>query len=297
MMQHETGSWIKGTLDLLASWFHQESGDGPFQEAQLLRNFVQPAIAEAFSRINLNRKDRVMVRFPITIVTGQTIYPLPPYIQHVWQLTVDSPEGRQLYDSRPRGVLNPFGYNWRIEANTLVLDREPTTGGNISLWISPGGNSWVHYSDDGGAVTTTTTFTLETTPDLGIYDKRTNAYVGQVIRVLGAGVWEDRVIVSQASNVVTVSVPFENSVGGSKRYEVVPMGSAQLWGLVAPIAAEKWAISMNSSQKILQRLSLETAQAFKTAHDNFNDLMARTGSAYDDQTLDSAELEFWGSVR
>lgn len=292
-MMHSTGSYIKSSLELLATWFHQESGEGPFVDERMVRLFIQPAMVEAFSRINLNRKDKIMVRFPITLVSGTKHYSLPPYIQHIWQLTTDDSQGNPYRDHRPRGVLNPCGFGWRIEASTLVLENDPTAGGNISLLISPGGNLWCHYSDDGGEIVTTTTFNLDTAPDLGIYDKRTNAFVGQIIRVLGTNTWEERVITSQSGSTVTVSVPFENSVGAGLRYEIVPQGSAQLWGLVAPIAAEKWAISMNTPAKLLQRYSLETVQAFKTAHDELNSLMARTGTSFDNQTLDNAELMFW----
>lgn len=176
------------------------------------------------------------------------------------------------------GSTGQFEVASRVDDDSVILATSPGSGsGSIA------GRIWAR------------TLTLENAPDYGGVDRRANAYLGQVLRILPASpgrIFEVQVA-SQAVTAagawsVTTRHPFDAGASPSAvPYEVAPAGSQGLWEAVALRATMKLALARRWPQSGMEMLRREYMAAMKTAGDNAAQLESRLGKFYKVDTVDN----------
>jgi len=296
---HSTGAILWSTLEDIAFLFDESWGEGKYDANFAVNRFVQPKIDEVWSRVILTMDNVVLIRHQISILKDVASYELPPQIQEIWRVGLLDDQGDLVAEWRPRGYFHPHGQNWRIEHNQLVFDPKPNVASTAQIDYVPSGDVFVHWHDGTsnlGEVLTTTTFKGTKTPTLGIFDRRANAYVGSILRILGknpndaASVWEEHIIDSQANDVFTTRTVMSSAVSTGYQYEVVPAGYTAIAEAVSMAGASKFGLGRGMSQKKANQIAIEYAEAIKTITDRLSNLNMRFGDHYDRQTIDNPEM-------
>lgn len=134
---------------------------------------------------------------------------------------------------------------------------------------------------------------LAATPTLGVVDRRENAYVGSVLRILPAsGPVEERQITAHyydqptSTWKVEVRTPFSLVAADSVLYEIAPAGSQSLYEAIAAWAALKIGTSFLSRER-QESITLQYRAAIKTIGDNLTYVQSRVPSHYERKTSDS----------
>lgn len=139
-------------------------------------------------------------RYTFEIVADQELYQLPPNISEFHRLCkFNSMTGLPQWEVCPRDRMHPWGPGFQMEGlSRFRLTPIPRTGGeSITIEYVPGGLCMAHQSvmpiytganDTGTQLLTTSGGVLTHTSSdwfLGAYDRRPNAYIGQIVRLLG----------------------------------------------------------------------------------------------------------------
>ena len=140
-------------------------------------------------------------QFPIVLVTDQERYVLPPNIKEVHRYAkLDTTTGLVEWEFIPGSRQDPTGPTVVLEGSSVVRfipAPNDWAGQTITLDYIPGGVMPLHQNvspvydtdnDAGTQILTASSFSLfetNTTWRLGTYDRRPNAYVGEMLRILG----------------------------------------------------------------------------------------------------------------
>lgn len=294
---------LKTVIEKVRFYLDEIAVDAKFEDDFIVRYFVCEAVQQVIARLNLSADDPIVIRHQIDLEVGRQYYQLPPNLQEVWRLTIfDDETGSITADSYPRGEFNPMGPGWSIEGNMLSIRPFPTEELTCQLFYVPTGDVGIHYhsgtSSLGAVGSDNLTFTLATSPTLGVYDRRPEAYAGMILRVLPPnGVWQERIIATHSTNTVVVRQAFSPTLAStvSIPYEIAPVWSQALYSAIALAVAMNMAVGRNVSQVKMQYLQTQYKIAMKTAKDAVGFRQMRTGKSFLRETIDNPDTKWgWG---
>lgn len=294
-----SGSLLRTFVKRVRFLADEPSDDALYTDDDVINHFFAPAYSDVWSRLNMGSQGRVLLRHELTVTTGVEFYDLPPNIGRVIRLSrIDT--GGEVYDDLvPRSEFSPLGPGWSIQGNTLAIRPFPIGTGTVVVWYIPSGSVQAHFSITGGLYATDTTnktFTLGT-PTLGQLDRRVNGYAGQMLRVLGASVHQERIIESHD--------PSTGRVVLRRPLDPVPATSNVTYE-IAPLVDESFmqAISLRGAMLMLamkrggggQRAALEQEYraAMKSVLDNASYVQARQRTTYQKGTVDNRDIREMG---
>lgn len=292
---HSSGSFILTVVTRIRAYLDDADLASKYDEDFITRHVITPAIQDVMARLSLMRTDPILLRYDIDLEAGQEYYQLPPAVASIWRLVKMDSDGLIEWEDTPRGEFHPNGPNWAVEGNLLAIRPHPTVDDTLTLWYVPSGDFVPHYSAAGGAVAADNlTLTLDTTPDYGPIDRRTNALAGSILRILpAAGAWQERIIASSTATAVVVRNEFDPSLASTSgiRYEIAPPMKQYLWEAIALAAAMKMATYKAVSGARRQGMEIEYRKAMKTCKDMAGMAQGRNSGAWEKATVDNGNLE------
>lgn len=294
-----TNSVLKEAIERVRIDLDEPSVDAKFSDTQIARMFLIPASTESMSQVNMQADNPVIFRMAFPIVQGQEYYDLPPCVQQILRLAKLDHDGSLSMERLPRGEFNPLGPGVSLEGNTLAIRPFPsTTDQDWVLYYIPSGDIQPHYSSagvinsaDGADIIRIAT--ALTGSDVGTIDRRSNAYVGQVLRILPAtGIVQERIIDRHFLDGSTWKVHTRTPLNpipanGAVAYEIVPFVASHFWVMVARKAAIDMGNSRNISDSNMRRKYLQYESAKKTVLDIFSNMNGRTGKYFQSVTQDN----------
>lgn len=293
---HSTGSILKDIVNRMSLQLNVLFGTGKLNESDLMA-VLHPAFEEALNRVSFSDDRRVIVRYRVSLVADQEYYTLPPTVDRVVKLAAVDDNGDEMWEYDARNDHHPQGPVWALDGRNLRMDPIPKNASNLDVWFVPSASFGFHFSDDGGTINSATSFTLDSTlggnEDLGIYDRRPNAYVGAMLRVLPAsGAWDETVVTAQDGTTLTLRDNLSVSSGSTQRYELVPTYLQPMSELVALIACLKMVMPLNLSQRQLVTLDQNRAAAVKVVRDQLTNINERRGNFWETETAYSRDMAF-----
>lgn len=217
--------------------------DEPSFAAKYPTDILYPIIESAWDRAmreaNAVADNAIVVRYSLAIDPDTAVYYLPPTVGQVLRFGKARDTGLNPDWIIPRSRLNPAGGGIIFEGPNVRFEPRPTTSETLTIEYIPNGHCTLHSSTvTEAAFTSTTSFTLDNTPDEGYFDRRPNAYLGAVWRLLSGPTpagrsycpVQERVITgyNSSTGAVTFDVPLDVSFSGTSGnyvYEVVPLES------------------------------------------------------------------------
>lgn len=291
-----TGSFIRSVIEQIRYLLDNVIADAKYDDAFLARTVIPSAIANVMGEVRMNQDDLIVIRSSISVVAGTENYLLPPCVGEVWRLGKLDSYGNLTHDWRPNDERHPDGPGWSLQANMISFRPIPQTTETWTLWWTPSADATCHVGT--GEVVSTTVIELAETPTLGILDRRHNAYVGAVIRILESDrVLQERVITSYSTNtrLATVDVPFTSlpTAGQEVDYEIAPIFYRPMLDAVALKAAMVIGVPRDISEKQMMYLDKNYSAAMKALSDHLTNKQLRTGKGIDWKTLDNQEFTNW----
>tara|TARA_R100000234_G_scaffold45120_1_gene26927 strand:- start:1241 stop:2182 length:942 start_codon:yes stop_codon:yes gene_type:complete len=301
-------SFIHMMLDRVRAYIDDPTLNAKYSNDFLLGNMITPEMVNVLSRINLTSGNPILLSFDVTLVKDQPRYVLPPNIGEVYRVGQLNTDGSIKYDFKPRSEFHGIGPVWAVDGNTINFRPYPSSndaGEVITIFYIPNGDFQMHYSDDGGQMVSSTTFTLDQplsgTSDIGYCDLREQAYSGALLRVFehtNNTLIEERVIRSYDHNTFTATVDtaftgnIHPSGSGSMnttgyRYEVIPQMATSLASAISSAAAIQLGTVRSVSQKQMNFLILQHKTNMKSIMDNRSNIQNRVGKQYWKDTIDN----------
>jgi hypothetical protein len=302
-----TRSFIKTVVERIRGYLDDSDFDAKYTDQFLVQHVVMPALVDVWSRVSMNADNPVLLSFDITLVNDQECYVIPPCVGEIHEIVqYTGSSGSQTSNGVPTADAYPFhrmsvgGQNWAIEGNMICFRPFPQNLSGNTTWTvryTTNGDMLPHYSTNttgpsaSSLDATRTLFTISDSPQLGLQDKRENAYAGQILRILDGNVFEERVIASYDANtrVCTLKRPFSSNVTASAAhiYEIAPAQSQGMVEAVAVASALKLGAWRKISQAQNQLLTQQYRAAIKTIGDNLANMQMRTGKSYAKDTRDN----------
>lgn len=304
-----SGSMLKTVIERVRGFLDDPDLEAKYSDDYIVRQVMSPAFATVLSRINNSSGAIVMHRLSMPLTYNVPDYQLPPCIGEVWRLCVVDETGRTLFEAIPRGLYNLRGPNWKIEGNILSFLPYPNASySEMELWYIHSGDYCPVYSTGGSASFTLNsdldevTITANTSPTIGSWDRRPNAYVGQMFRLLpSTGAVEERVIKEWTYNGTGTNTfkaklrkPFSYATSGNlPAFEIAPEGSENLYEAVAAASALKLASYRKLSGEHFGMIQAAYRDAMKTVMDHYSNLQMRMPKAWEKDTVDNQLTQPW----
>lgn len=179
---------------------------------------------------------------------------------------------------------------------TTTFTLSETKGGSAITTTAgtPTGLSYTTTAD-------TIAFNIALNPAVGTIDRRDNAYLGSVVRILtSTGVLEERIISTWTKDnnywKVVVRQPFTYQTAGTiSNVEFAPFGLESLYEAVAVGSAMKLGIYKKMAGTQFQMLQMQYKDAMKTAMDHFSNMQMRNGKYFERSTADNS-LNDWRNI-
>lgn len=298
-----TRSFLKTVIERVRGYLDDADFDAKYTDQFLCQHVIMPSLVDVWSRCSLNADNPVMLYYDITFVENQECYVIPPCVGEVHEIVQytgtygsQTNTGIPTDDLYPRHRMSVGGMIWAIEGNMICFRPYPSglTGNNTwTLRYTTNGDMNPHYSatNMGTLDSTRGVFTLAASPDLGLLDKRENAYAGQILRILDGTVYEERVIASYdpVTRNATLKRPFSSNVTASTThaYEVCPPQAQGMIEAVALSCSLKLGAWRKISQAHAQMLQVQYRSAIKTIGDNLANMQLRNGKAWTKDTRDN----------
>ena len=289
---NSTGSFLHTVLDRIRTYIDEPELDAKFNNDFIVRHFICPAIDDVLGRVTMTDEAPVVARLTITLDTETEFYQLPPTVGEVLRFARHDTNMCLLEDWGPGDDKDWYGPGWVLEGNVIRFNPLPDTEYDWTLWFIPTPTVSPHYSADGGNFpddTVPTEFILDSAPDLGILDRRENAYAGYYLRILTTGgIWEERLIESYdpADRTCTLRLPLLHVTEGSSiRYEVAPPLNQALWEAIACRASQKVAVGRRLPGNVQQGLMTEYQMAIKTVRDRASTKQTITPKSHNRKTI------------
>ncbi len=320
---HSSQSFLQTIIEQIRFYVEDVTTDAKYSNGFLAQNVIQPVTADILARLNLNQDNPIVIRHTIALRENVEYYQLPPTVQEVWRLALLDTNGNVIRESYPRGAFHPAGPGWSLEGNTLAMRPFPQGGETVQIWYVPNQDVLFHT---GTGYLQGDEFVLAGSPTLGLLDRRHNAYVGCMLRLIPAtGLIQERIIrgYDAVNRVLYLRSPFDpefaleadssgtlsswsgsstssaafttsgwsssGSVGYAQTtlYEIAPPYISALWEAISLGCALKLGIARNIRPEKLQGLEREYKKAMKTIMDNLANLQMRTGKSFDKNTVDN----------
>ena len=226
---------------------------------------LQVAFDVVLTDIHVSTDHPVLIRHSITLVGGEQDYIMPPGVGELIRVakmnsTTMTPE----WEVWPGSHHNPSGQGWKLEGNVFRLLRDWDSTETLELLYIPNAEPYFHKASLATPTTdldnTALTMILNATVTDGTLDKRENAYVGYMIRILSsnANTQEERLITAYNANTrtATYNKAFTRTHEGASAvtYEIVPLFSR----LIKQIACLRAAIDLLSQEGNVKRMQTLT---------------------------------------
>jgi hypothetical protein len=283
-----TGSNIQAVLDIVRQTLDEAAVGAKFPDSDMVSRYMPMAIHAVLGRLLNDLDAPIFMRHDIEVSSGTTFYSLPAAIQEVHGLVKFDSAGRVLEEVLPTSFNHHDIRNrtWSIEGGDLRIEPHSISSGTWSLLYIPQPDSAPHYST-GGTLVDTSTLTLDSSPDLGLVDRRVGGYVGSTVRVIGSGVApvEERTIATHTWTGSAWQVTFRkpltvNTTPGTVTYEIVPgFDPALLWA-VSHCMSLQIATSRREAGTFYNMLTRQYTEALKAVSDRVSNLQARTGKSF-----------------
>lgn len=297
-----TGGFIQTVIDRTRAYLDDPSLDAKYDDNFLVKHVISPMFASIASRINNSTTNAISVWIPFPITKLQPYYQLPPCVGEVWRLAQRNNDTWVSREAMPRTEWHYRGPNWKVEGNMMVFSPTPDQD-YLDLELQ-----FMHNGEVMPFRTTATldatksilTFALTNTPEVGVIDRRDNAYLGSMVRILtSTGIVEERIISGWTKNSTnwqtTVRLPFTYAAAGTVTVEYAPFGLESLFEAVAVGGAIKLGTYKKITGSQFQLLQLQYKDAMKTAMDHFSNKQMRTGKYFERSTADNP-LNDWRNI-
>lgn len=289
-----TNSYLYTLLERIRTYIDLPEVEAKYSNDYLVRHVICPAQVDILSRLSHTTGCPVLLTMDITMTDTAQDVVMPPNVLNVLRVETIDEDGNRLGEILPRSFWNPYGpQNWRVEgmpgALTLHIDAAPSGLETARLLYQTNGDILPHYGT--GTLASSNTVTLAATPTLGVVDRRPNAYVGSVLRILSSsGPIEERQITAHAyaggNWTVTARSDFTYTANGSVLYEIAPAGSQSLYEVIAAWSAVKIGTNFLSDAK-RNAILLQYKAALKTIGDNLTYMQSRAPASFERKTSDS----------
>ena len=302
-----TGGFIATVIERTRAYLDDPSLDAKYDDNFLVRNIISPTFGSVASRINNSTTNSISVWIPFPLTKGTQYFALPPCVGEVWRLAQRNTDKWVSREAMPRTEWHYRGPNWKVEGNMMVFSPTPDLDyDDLELQFIHNGevqpfrlNTATLSSSSGGI--DTITFPLTSSTAVGTIDRRDNAYLGCVVRILtSTGVLEERIISTWTKDStnwkVVVRQPFlYNSVGTISNVEFAPFGLESLYEAVAVGSAMKLGVYKKMAGTQFQMLQMQYKDAMKTAMDHFSNMQMRNGKYFERSTADNS-LNDWRNI-
>lgn len=292
---HTSHSILLTVLERIRGYLDESVLDAKYDNSYLVRHIISPALAEIVGRINMTSDETIVFRYTLTVTPDEEYYQLPACIGQVHSFARLNEDGRIEEEWVPRSRHNIDGPGWTLEANLLHTRPQVIDSKTLDVWYTPSGEFMPHYSTTGGTLNADQDeFTLDATPTYGGYERRLQAYGGQILRLLSASPApiEERVIGSHdvETGVVTVRVPFAYTAPGANiPYEIAPIGTQSFCEAIAARGALKLASYRDIKETHYRKIQAEYKAALKTVRDRLTNMQGRTGKYLEKETVDNPD--------
>ena len=304
---------IRGYLDIPAL-------AGKYDDAYVVRHGIVPSLTPVWNFLAKQGSGLVTVRHSLSTVVDQKFYDLPPVIGEIWRIAMrDATTNEVVAEAMPRGVYHPRGANWRIEGRSLSFDPPPQTALDFEIEYLPSGDFKPVQSErfiinaDLDEVTIDLSDTMNTqvldagepTGLIGEFDRRPQAYAGQILRLIpDSGVIEERVVESWSTEdgvewTATLRRPLEfaeettftgEDPDNPMKGEFAPAAHEAVWEAIAAYAAVKLAsYGRQTTTSHIQAMKDQLKSSMIAAASHFAHLQMRTPQHFERATVDNPE--------
>lgn len=300
-----SGSVIDSIIEQVRFLLEEAKVD-KYTDDYLLRHVVQDAYATVWADLQLGRDDPICLQMAFSTVANQKRLILPPNVQSVERIAqYDATSGDIAAEWYPRDLEHPAGPSWFIEGNMLGFRPYAGAAADWELWYWPSGDFMLHKGtgtvgaeETVGTETGVFDITLDATPEIGMIDRRDNAYAGGVFRVLEDGKpWTERYIDSfdPTTRVITLRHPIDAAdlpaADADVDYEIAPVSMSSMIGCIAAHGAKILGVSRDISDKKMKFLEAHYYRGKKTLHDRLTNTNAHLGRHFRRNTRDN---DNWG---
>lgn len=297
-----SAGFLRTVIDRTRGYLDDPEIDAKYDDAFMVKHIISPAFASIASRINNSSVETITVWIPFPLTKGTAHYALPPCVGEVWRIGERDGNLRVDREAVPRSEYHLRGMNWKVEGNTITFTPVPDMdysaielqfmhNGEIAPFVATGTLN---------ATKTTVTIPISATPSLGVIDRRSSAYAGNIMRLLPtSGVIEERLIesweVSGSNFVATLRLPFTNATAGTVTFEMAPYGLESLYEAAAAAGALKLGTYRKISASHYQMIQMQYRDAMKTAMDHFASKQMRVPKYFERNTVDN-RLSDWRNL-
>jgi hypothetical protein len=299
-----SGGFISTVIERTRAYLDDASLDAKYDDNFLVRNIISPSFASIASRINNSTSNAISVWIPFPLTKGLAYYQLPPCVGEVWRLAIRNDNDYVSREAMPRTEWHYRGPNWKVEGNMMVFSPTPDADySDIELQFMHNGEIQPFQLSTGATLDVTKsiiTFPLTTSTQVGTIDRRDNAYLGCVVRILtSTAVQEERIISTWTKDStnwkIEVRRPFTYASVGAISIEIAPFGLESLYEAASLGGALKLATYKKASPAHFQMLQLQYRDAMKTAMDHFANKQMRTAKYFERNTADN-KLNDWRNI-
>jgi len=297
-----TGGFLQTVIDRTRAYLDDPSLDAKYDDAFLVKHIITPAFASIASRINNSTSNAISVWIPFPVTQGTQYYTLPPCVGEVWRIAQRNDDMWVSREAMPRTEWHYRGPNWKVEGNMISFTPTPDQDYNdLELQFMHNGEVMPFRTTATLAGDLKTlTFALTNTPSLGVIDRRDNAYLGSIVRILtSTGIVEERIISGWTKSTTnwqtTCRLPFTYATAGSVTVEYAPLGLESLYESVSIASAIKLGTYKKMSGTQFQMLQMQYRDAMKTCMDHFANKQMRTAKYFERSTADNS-LNDWRNI-
>lgn len=245
-------------VETVRFYINEASIDAKYTDPKLWR-LINLMAAQVMTDVRLVAENPITVRFTITLTADKYVYGLPPYVGEVLRVgSYSSDYNTWSWLFEPRSRWNPLGpgIEWLGQGHVRITAGVIETNTAIDIEFIPNGEVMPHASDALPAShldLTDNKVKLVLDPTVGQFDRRPNAYLGQVLRIydgpLTSGDLDEtppaffpiaeHIITAYDSNTLLVTVEpdlaswYDTGSAGLFAYEIVPVFGKSFMAAVA----------------------------------------------------------------
>lgn len=288
--------------------------DSPTARTKYTDSNLLDKITEAFGEITRdlynNAQKKPLSYVDIAFVEGTEYYAIPPTVSEIRRIVQFYDDGVRIKDEfNPRHFYSIFGPGMMLDSNHRIWIPGKDVTGTFRLYYYPSGDFIPHVGRIDKATGSTSGFTMKTASPsmiLGDMDRRPNAYIGSLIRILqhesagqipaGYSFYPIQERPVQTFNNLTGALTVKpdldfdlstlSDVGSLYSvYEVVPLDSGFMWPFVARYVARTLCLVEGKTRQAtgLQRLQDEAKRSLYLSWAN---AWTRTPDVFETETVD-----------
>lgn len=294
-------AWLADLYTRVRHWTDEPATNAKFTDAKLY-DLVRSSYARLFPDIMANDEGSFVVRHDITLVDNQQVYVLPPNVGTILRLAqYDADTDIPTWELLPDTLLNPTGYGFTIEGNTIrLLQRQAWDGEVLRLLYIPNGESKPHTGVTNSGGSTVNAIELATSPTAGTLDLRPNAYAGCFVRLTGGTScpYEERYITAydNSTRLATVSPAF-TVAPVSMNYDIIPSAGVLLEDVLS-VAVARRILAIDGHTERKQLMDGDYREACRALRLQLAKIQMRVKGRYDGRVPSNTDYvtgnNFWG---